>query len=264
MYHPLFRLMSLKPFSKKARRQRKVWREGSWMIWNRVFLDRALRETYTGNCLAWLWYELCVFLAYVPLSSVKFLWKIPVCFRCTERNNVLLFMLEPKSENNTFSVRGGGRVAWGNSWYSERSLEGRRCAHTLLGPFLLCVLWQEGGQGKGGRYPSTCVAVLSWLQMLSVKRASCGSYGGILCGGCLYRGAHHCFSDLGYISLVSFKVHQFLPLSPLLGSSCPTGSLLGSGTLKIAPTCLYNPFHCTLGQRNLHILAMPVGNLTHW
>lgn len=137
------------------------------------------------------------------------------------------------------------------------------CTHTP-GSFSPVCIVARGRAGKGGRYPSTCVAVLSWLQMLSVKRASCGSYGGILWGGCLYRGAHHCFSDLGYISLVSFKVHQFLPLSPLLGSSCPTGSLLGSGTLKIAPTCLYNPFHCTLGQRNLHILAMPVGNLTHW
>lgn len=77
---------------------------------------------------------------------------------CTEKNNVLLFTLEPGSENNTFSVGRGGKggMGWdggrcgGNSGYqSERSLKGRPRAHTLLHPSL-CIVTRLGTR-KGGK-----------------------------------------------------------------------------------------------------------------
>lgn len=139
-------------------------------------LNRSLWEGVdtTVESLAlfsYLGLETCTLLAWLYLWTLCFPCLCPFVFSqvslenssllcCTERNNVLLFML-PQSEDNTFSVGVEERMGWDGGWHgrgwgggnsgcqSERSLKERPCACVLLGPFLLYVLWQGWGQWKG-------------------------------------------------------------------------------------------------------------------
>lgn len=98
--------------------------------------------------------RLCVFCAYVSLSSVRFLWKIPTCF--AELRETMFFVQSwATKQGTTLLCQGGGKNGMGwrqhgenDEYQSERSLRGSlTCSHALLGPLLFCVWWQEGKKG---------------------------------------------------------------------------------------------------------------------
>lgn len=102
----------------------------------------------------------CVFWAYVSLSSVRFLWKIPTCF--AEQRETMFFcsVLSHREGNNTpLSGRRKGwnamEAAWGEWWISkweepERESHVHTCTPGSFAP--LCVV-ARGREGKEGKRP---------------------------------------------------------------------------------------------------------------
>lgn len=166
MYHPLLRQTSLRRHGGKERcgEKGRGWPEIECFWTGLSGKPVIVQLDYV--------YELCVFLAYVPLSSVKFLWKIPACFAML-RETMLFCLCSSQRVRTTLSLSGvEGRMGQGGGWHGvtvdtkwEKPKRETLCTHTP-GPFSPVCIAARGRAVKGGKCLFTGVVVLSWLQML--------------------------------------------------------------------------------------------------
>lgn len=141
-----------------------MWREGLWMIWVSISLDgtpwgdvgtraeSVARFSYRGleacTLLARLFLKnfVCSLLTSLCLQ-LRFFGKFQPGFLCWEEGTMFFCSCLNQRVRTALSLSGvEERLGWADWWHggnsgyqSERHLRGRPCAHTLLGPFLLCV-----------------------------------------------------------------------------------------------------------------------------